>query len=142
VSRFAVDVVLALLLVATFAAYARDSMVLILGSYHTGASGYCEVNPGIAVNRQLAEKLKWGFGAAQNSPCRLSLFTAIDRHLASAWGLKFGSRAGLATGYEDPVSAFAGLTITKPQPEADYTVTVVPKRHPVFIFNVEFPIRW
>lgn len=145
-SRTVVDIAVALgLALAIFAprALAEGRLGVILGSYHVESSGWCEVNPGLYVSREVAERVRWGFGAAQNSPCRLSFFTAADVHHATVEGLKLGTRVGLATGYPgSPVSPFVGFTVTKPHAGVDYTVTVVPKEKPVFVFNIEVPFEW
>jgi hypothetical protein len=53
--------------------------------------GYCEVNPGLGVNYQLNENVRFGHGRYQNSKCSYTNITGLvycpvkSARSASAW---------------------------------------------------------
>lgn len=91
---------LAIALMAALPAWAQWS-VSVYGLSKHSESGYCEINPGLSINYEIAKDLRVGFGRFLNSQCQWSngagpVYTPLH---VGPWSL--GVAFLRVTGYKD-----------------------------------------
>ncbi len=88
----------AVLLLAPVTALAQLSISVFGLSKHS-ESGYCEVNPGLGVNYQITENMRFGHGRFRNSRCHPSNGTGFVYDPIKIGKFSFGIAALRLTGY-------------------------------------------
>jgi hypothetical protein len=72
--------------------------------------GYCEVNPGLGLNYQISENVRFGHGRYQNSKCSYTNITGLSYCPVKVGGFCFGMALVRLTGYR-PSAIYAPLPI-------------------------------
>lgn len=89
---------LAALLLLPIAAFAQLSISVFGASKHS-ESGYCEINPGLGVNYQITDSLRFGHGRFENSKCKMSNGTGFVYDPLKLGNFRFGVAFLRLTGY-------------------------------------------
>lgn len=91
-------------------ACSQTSVVMTLGSRHMGGGHYCETNPGLGLEDGGTFRRIVGF--YKNSLCRTSVYMGSTYQPLRYGPVRLGGVVLAVTGYEDPVTLGAGLTLT------------------------------
>jgi hypothetical protein len=117
--KFLAGFLTALLLIAAVGILARASAqvsVSVFGLSKHSEPGYCEVNPGLGVNYQISENVRFGHGRYQNSKCGYTNITGLVYCPVKVGSLCFGLAFLRLTGY-------AANPIYAPLPIGAYTIS-------------------
>jgi hypothetical protein len=98
-----------LILVVWVACHAQVS-VSVFGLSKHSEPGYCEVNPGLGLNYQISENVRFGHGRYQNSKCSYTNITGLSYCPVKVGGFCFGMALVRLTGYR-PSAIYAPLPI-------------------------------
>jgi hypothetical protein len=117
--KFLAGFLTALLLIAAVGILARASAqvsVSVFGLSKHSEPGYCEVNPGLGVNYQISENVRFGHGRYQNSKCGYTNITGLVYCPVKVGSFCFGLAFLRLTGY-------AANPIYAPLPIGAYTIS-------------------
>jgi hypothetical protein len=84
--------------------------VSVFGASKHSEPGYCEVNPGLGLNYQISENVRFGHGRYQNSKCSYTNITGLVYCPVKVGGFCFGMALVRLTGYR-PSAIYAPLPI-------------------------------
>jgi hypothetical protein len=73
--------------------------VSVFGLSKHSEPGYCEVNPGLGINYQISENVRFGHGRYQNSKCSYTNITGLVYCPVKIGGFCFGMAFVRLTGY-------------------------------------------
>jgi hypothetical protein len=82
----------------------------VFGLSKHSVSGYCEVNPGLGINYQISENVRFGHGRYQNSKCSYTNITGLSYCPVKVGSFCFGMALVRLTGYR-PSAIYAPLPI-------------------------------
>lgn len=100
-SRFAIDLVIAALLVcACVPAVAQTWLTASIASYHFERGDYCELNPGVGFEHRIRGELRFVAGGYQNSYCRASSYAGASWMPIGFGELRAGAALIAVSGYE------------------------------------------
>lgn len=114
---------LACLVLWSAASFAQVS-VSVYGMSRHSESGYCEMNPGLALNYELSDDLRIGAGRFLNSKCRWSNAAGVVYTPIRFGPLRLGLAVARLTGYKD-------AAVITPLPVGTF---IIDRRHAIDFF--------